>query len=112
MLVSALDKAAEKPLPPKALAMALIDHYRTLVGKSKLGKRSHNGLPMGNKDNTIHSALYSTCRTYGTRLGDEYRNVLLNQHLYIRQKRAEYVTTPAPNKRLKDATWEWFVLNP
>ena len=82
----------------KCLYNLIVDRINFAVEKSRAGSRTRDDEPMGHKYNTAHLFVYQVAAHYKAALGDHYYNVL-NQHNYIRKRRADYIANP--NRRIK-----------
>ena len=68
------------------------------VEKSRAGIRNNDQERMGHKYNTAHLFVYKAADLHKNDLKNYHFNVL-NQHNYIRKRRADYISTP--NRRFK-----------
>ena len=77
---------------------------RFAADKTRAGTRKYDDEPMGHKYNTAHLFIYKAADQYKSDLGRYYPNVL-NQHCFIRKRRAGYIHTP--NRRIKKARTQY-----
>ena len=102
---SALEYKRRNRRKPAGRALFSLIHNQVVfaVEKSRTGVRKYDDEPMGSKYNTAHLFVYKAADHYKTDLNDYYENVL-NQHNYIRKRRADYINND--NRRLKKARIE------